>query len=112
MLYAGYGHSVLVGGIFFGLKPAVVAVVAEAVVRIGRRALRGRFSVALAVLAFVAIFFFDVPFPWIVLGAARAGWLGREKSGGEEGEAVGRAAARPTLGRSLRVIAVGLSLWL
>ena len=48
---------------FFGLKPAVMAVVVEAVVRIGRRVLKNRAMVGLAALAFVAIFFFDVPFP-------------------------------------------------
>jgi chromate transporter len=118
VLYAGYGHSLLMAGIFFGLKPAVVAVVAEAVVRIGKRALRGRFKVALAVLAFVAIFFFDVPFPWIVLGAALAGWLGRGRlpAGDAKTEAAPEgsgnpSAAWPTVLRSLRVIAVGLSLW-
>ena len=59
--------------LFFGLKPAVVAVVAEAVVRIGRRALKDRFRVILAGLAFVAIFFFQVPFPLIVVAAGIAG---------------------------------------
>jgi chromate transporter len=114
ILYSGYGHSLLVAGLFFGLKPAVIAVVAEAVARIGKRALRGKLQLALAGLAFVAIFFFDVPFPWIVLGAALAGWLGRgplpadERSSGDPGIPV---AARPTLGRSLRVIAIGLTLW-
>jgi chromate transporter len=120
MLYAGYGHSLLMAGIFFGLKPAVVAVVAEAVVRIGKRSLRGRFKLALAVLAFVAIFFFDVPFPWIVLGAALAGWLGRNRlpageaktgAGTEAEPAPETVQARPTVWRSLRVIAIGLTLW-
>jgi chromate transporter len=111
LLYAGYGHSTLVAGTFFGLKPAVVAVVAEAVARIGRRTLRGRLRPALALAAFVAIFFFDVPFPWIVAGAALAGWLGgRRERRGEEAP-VDPAGPRPSLARSLKVIALGLCLW-
>ena len=62
--------------VFFGLKAAVLAVVVEAVVRIGKRALKNRVMVALAALAFVAIFFFDVPFPAIVLAAAIVGFVG------------------------------------
>jgi chromate transporter len=76
VLYAGYQNVVWVQWLFFGLKAAVLAVVVEAVVRIGRRALRNRFRVALAALAFIAIFFFDVPFPLIVLAAAAIGFLG------------------------------------
>ena len=63
VLYAGFHESSLVNAVFYGLKPAVVAVVVEAVVRIGRRTLKDRFRVLLAALSFVAIFFFQVPFP-------------------------------------------------
>ena len=66
----------VVEALFFGLKAAVLAIVLEAVVRIGRRALRNRVMVALAAAAFVAIFFFDVPFPLIILGAGVIGLLG------------------------------------
>src|SRR6185312_5396142 len=66
-----------VAALFFGLKAAVLAVVVEAVLRIGRRALRNRFMVALAAGAFLAIYFFKVPFPWIVLGAALIGVIAR-----------------------------------
>jgi chromate transport protein ChrA len=59
----------LVEAIFFGVKAAVLAVVVEAVLRIGRRALKTNAMVALAAVAFVAIYVFQVPFPVIVLGA-------------------------------------------
>ena len=62
IVYAVFHGSTLVAALFFGLKPAVVAVVAEAVVRIGRRALKDRFRVILAALAFVAIFSSRCPF--------------------------------------------------
>jgi chromate transporter len=76
ILYAGYQDLSPVQWLFFGLKPAVLAVVVEAVLRIGKRALKNRVMVAMAGLSFVAIFLFDVPFPVIVLAAAALGYLG------------------------------------
>ncbi len=76
ILYALYQDVGVVEGLFFGLKAAVLAIVVEAVFRIGRRALRNRVQVAVAALAFVAIFFLEMPFPLIVLGAGCAGLLG------------------------------------
>lgn len=76
-LYVRYSAFGPVAALFFGLKAAVLAVVVEAVLRIGRRALRNRFMVALAAAAFLAIYFFKVPFPWIVLGAALIGVIAR-----------------------------------
>jgi chromate transporter len=74
-LYAAFQGTALVAALFFGLKPAIIAVVVEALLRIGRRALRGRVSVAIAALAFVAVFFLAIPFPLVVAGAGLAGWL-------------------------------------
>src|SRR5947199_720978 len=65
-LYAAYGGVQLVQALFFGLKAAVLAVVLEAVVRVGRRALKSRGMVVLAALAFIGIFFFAIPFPVII----------------------------------------------
>ncbi len=76
ILYAGYQNLAFVQWLFLGLKAAVLAVVVEAVLRIGKRALTNRVMVVTAVAAFVAIFFFDVPFPAIVLAAAGLGFIG------------------------------------
>ena len=76
VLYAGFGQLPAVAALFFGLKAAVLAVVVEAVLRIGKRALKSRLLVTLAGLAFVAIFFFEVPFPYLVVGAALVGLVG------------------------------------
>jgi len=76
ILYAGYHDLSLVQWLFFGLKPAVLAIVLEAVLRIGKRALKNRMMMILAAAAFVAIFFYDVPFPLIVLSTAVIGFLG------------------------------------
>lgn len=75
-IYVILGDVGLVAGLFFGLKAAVLAIVLQAVVRIGGRALKNGAMRALAALSFVAIFAFGAPFPLIVLVAALAGFLG------------------------------------
>ncbi|MFL6592104.1 MAG: chromate efflux transporter [Luteimonas sp.] len=77
IVYVTWGQVPLVGAVFFGLKAAVLAVVVEAVLRIGRKALKNGLMVAVAAAAFVAIHAFAVPFPLIVLGAALFGLFGR-----------------------------------
>ena len=74
-LYVRYSTVGPIAALFFGLKAAVLAVVVEAVLRIGRRALKNRLMVTIAAAAFLAIYFFKVPFPWIVLAAAAIGLL-------------------------------------
>src|SRR5882757_4303674 len=75
-IYALYGKVGIVSALFFGLKAAVLAIVLEAVVRIGRRALKNNVMLGLAAAAFVLIFFARVPFPIIVCGAGLIGYLG------------------------------------
>ncbi|HYH21830.1 MAG TPA: chromate efflux transporter [Azospirillum sp.] len=131
-LYAAFGNAGIVQGLFFGLKAAVLAVVLEAVVRIGKRALKNRVMLGLAATAFVAIFAFGVPFPLIILAAGIIGFVGGRLGrpeflvGGGHGASGGKiladadsllgdgtpAHARPTVGWSLKVGAVCLGLWL
>src|SRR5215216_3591722 len=68
-VYAAFGNVPIVAALFFGLKAAVLAIVLEAVFRIGRRSLKNNAMRLLAAAAFVGIFFFNVPFPIIVFGA-------------------------------------------
>lgn len=75
-VYLAWGDVPLVQGVFYGIKPAVVAVVLFAAWRIGARALKNGVLWAMAALAFVGIFVFDVGFPWIVLAAAVLGGIG------------------------------------
>src|SRR5213595_2191449 len=75
-IYAAYGNVPWIAAIFYGLKPAVTAIVLTAVIRIGRKALKNEVMWALAALAFIAIYFFKAPFPAIVLGAGAVGLLG------------------------------------
>jgi chromate transporter len=75
-LYAAWGNVPAVEAFFYGLKPAVAAIVAEAVIRIGKKSLRNEFLVSLAVLSFIGIYFFHVPFPALILTAGIIGYTG------------------------------------
>ena len=75
-IYAGWGNVPIIVALFFGLKAAVLAIVLEAVFRIGKRSLKNNVMLALAAAAFIGIFFFGIPFPLIILGAALIGFLG------------------------------------
>jgi chromate transporter len=128
-IYAAYGNVPLVVAVFFGLKAAVLAIVLEAVVRVGKRALKNNAMLALAAAAFVGIFFLSIPFPIIILGAALIGfvgarsWLsvfqvgsghGSSKQDGAEsllGDEL-PAHARPSLAQALRASGIWLALWL
>jgi len=129
-IYAAFGSVPAVAAFFFGLKAAVLAIVLQAVHRVGSRALKGRAMLALAALAFICIFFVGVPFPLIVLAAGVIGYSGARSGSsafqvGEHGpggktDRVGESLlgeelpehARPTVARALRVSAIWLSLWL
>ena len=75
-VYAAHGNVPWIASVFDGLKPAVMAIVAAAVIRIGKKALKNEVMVAIAAAAFIAIFFFKVPFPVIVLSAGLVGLAG------------------------------------
>jgi len=75
-IYMVWGEVAWVAAIFAGLKPAVLAVVVAAVLRIGRKSLKNAVMLGLAAAAFMGIFFFKVPFPLIILGAGVLGWIG------------------------------------
>ncbi|HEY0622681.1 chromate efflux transporter [Sphingomonas sp.] len=125
-IYVLYGNTGLIAGLFLGLKAAVLAIVLQAVIRIGGRALRSGAAKLLALAAFVMIFFLAVPFPLIVLGTALIGWLaGRAGSnafrgGGHGGAADGVADAETLLGEGLpdharprwQGVVFDVSLWL
>jgi chromate transporter len=105
-LYIAYGQQPLVAGLFYGIKPAVTAIVLQAAHRIGARALRNGWLWAIAGAAFVAIFALQAPFPLIVAGAALAGYLGGRfrpqlfGASGGHGKA-GPGAAQPSYGAAV-----------
>ena len=75
-IYAAFGKVPAIAAVFYGLKPAVVAIVATAILRIGGKALKNEVMGTVAALAFVAIYFFYVPFPVIVIAAGLIGLAG------------------------------------
>ncbi|UUZ70148.1 chromate efflux transporter [Polaromonas sp. P1(28)-13] len=134
-IYVAFGDVPLVAGIFYGIKPAVAAIVLQAVHRIGSKALknpaRAPVPWVVAAISFIAIAVLGVPFPWVVLGAALTGWLcakfapGQFSIGGAHGTAVvahGPALidddtptpehARFKTSRLAAVLATGAVLWL
>lgn len=130
LLYASVGQVPMVVAVFFGLKAAVLAVVVEAVLRIARHALQGRFFVGVAIAAFLAIHVFRLPFPLIVAGAAVLGivarrwhplWFPAPASAEElagDGYLIDQLMlrgelthTRPSRMRALRAAAIGLALW-
>jgi chromate transporter len=130
-IYLRFGEVPVIAGLFYGIKPAVTAIVLHAAHRIGTRALKNGWMWAVAAASFVAIFAFDTPFPAIVVGAALVGWLGAQRwpqvfaLGGGAGAAAkagyGPAFidddtptpehARFTRARLARVLGVGIGLW-
>ena len=129
-LYIAFGDVALVAGIFYGIKPAVTAIVLQAAQRIGARALKNRWLWGIAVAAFFSIFVLQLPFPLIVLGAALIGVLGGRLApqhfalGGQgavsssygpaliDDHTPPPAHTRFRLPRLLALLAVGAALWL
>jgi chromate transporter len=107
-LYARFGQRPAATGLLLGLKAAVLALVLQALLRIGRRALGTPLHVALAIAAFVALEFVGVPFPLIVLAAGVAGLAAAWRAPRPDQAAQG--PGRP--GAPVRVAVVGLTLWL
>lgn len=124
-IYVAYGETGLVGALFAGLAPAVIAIVVQAVVKVGRRALHHPALVAIAVASFAALTFFGVPFPVVVLAAGLVGWAaGRRLPGLARPPAHAAGDGPPPLisddalhqeppsrRRSGVVLAIGLVLW-
>jgi chromate transporter len=139
-IYAAYGNLPLVAGVLSGFKPIVVAIVVEAVIKIGGKALKGWTLFVIAATSFVSIYFLRIPFPIIVLAAAIIGLLGarympevfaaaapiiKEADGKTEGEGgpteqtpllindheVPPTHTVPNRLRTLKILAAGIALW-
>ncbi len=129
-VYLRFGEWPVVAGIFYGLKPAVTALVLHAAHRIGTRALKNRWMWGISAAAFVAIFAFDAPFPLIVIAAALVGHFGARRWPAVFALGGGHGAAQKSYGAALiddhtptpahavfsrsrlfKVLAIGLGLW-
>jgi chromate transporter len=126
-VYAAYGNIPWIAAIFYGLKPAVLAIVAVAVLRVGRKALKNPAMWGIAAVAFAGIFFFKISFPLIILAAALVGFLGERirptsfvvasAPNGNKNDSILSDAeespghARPSWSRAVRISVVCLTLW-
>lgn len=131
-IYVLLGKITIVQGLFFGLKAAVLVIVIEAVMRVGKRALKNNVMYALAAAAFIALFFYDVPFPVVVLTAGLIGFFGGRAglapflAGGGHGKLGARQLAdadsllgeetpehaKPNVRWSITISTIFLALWL
>ena len=112
--YAAFGQLPWLMGVFFGLKCAVIALVAEALWRVAKRALKQPMHVVAAVLAFVALFVFRIPFPIVILAAAIIGlamaWRSDGRAAAASDEKVLEQSANAP--RPFRTVLIGAALWL
>jgi len=130
-IYISYGDVPIVVGVFYGIKPAITAVIIHAAYRIGSRAINNGLLFSISVAAFLSIFIFKVPFPIIVICAAIIGFIGgrtfpeKFKSGGDhasEDKSFGPAVidddtpvpehAKFSINKLVRAFAIGFTLWL
>jgi chromate transporter len=124
ILYAGWNSVPLVAALFYGLKPVVLAIVIQAVQRVGSRALKTPVMWGIAALAFICIYLLDVPFPLIVLGAGLIGLVGGglapsafvsvAHGGKDDGNVLGEATPehlRPSFGRAVGTVVIWGGLW-
>ena len=114
LLYA-YGRGVsAIDGALFGIKCAVLVIVVEALIRIGKRALTSKLLAGLAAAAFVGIFFLDLPFPLIVIGAGAVGYFVARTVPEKLGVPANDNAVVPTPGRWRHAavsVGIGVALW-
>jgi chromate transporter len=129
-VYLRFGHVPAVDGIFYGIKPAVTALVLHAAHRIGTRALKNGWMWGIAAASFIAIFAFDTPFPAIVLAAALIGYFGARVAPGVFALGGGHGSAQKSYGpalidddtptpaharfsrsRLVKLLVVGLGMW-
>jgi chromate transporter len=123
-LAVAHSQAPAIRGLLYGIQPVVIAIVVEAVLRIGKRTINHRVLVGFAVLAFVALYFLSIPFPLVVLAAALGGLLlsravpeafqgGGHGSSQEEETALDKAASngRPSMLRNVRLLGTFLVLW-
>ena len=93
--YLLFGQQSWVAALFYGIKPAVVAIVMHAAWRVGQRTLKTPLAWSLAIAAFLAVFVFAIPFPYVVLGAALMGWWVKPSTRATDNHAVADHSDKP-----------------
>lgn len=108
-IYAAYGETSFISALFYGVKAGVLAIVLQALMKIGKKALKTRLAWFLCAASFCALFFAAIPFPFVILGAAAIGLvLGHETVPPSQN---GPSAVTTTLFTTLRTILIGMLVW-
>lgn len=106
-IYVLFGTVPVIANLFWGIKAAVLAIVLEALLRVAKRALKGPIDYTIAAAAFLALFVFAIPFPFVVAVAALFGWVALQRRNVET-----KAVQLPPLGNTLKTLTIWLALWL
>ena len=116
IIYVSFGQNLLLASLFSGIKAAVIVIVLHSLLRIARRTMRGIADWSIAVLAFIGIFFVDVPFPLILLAAAAFGYFamaaGDDCTSSQQLSATQPITGQPSATRTLMIVGAGLVIWL
>lgn len=109
ILYGAWGSTPTIAALFIGVKAAVLAIVLEALMRVGKRALKGRLDWVVAAVAFIAIFILNLPFPLVIAGSAIAGYFLRPAAPIPQDD---KAVVAVPLAQTLSTLAIWLAVWI
>ena len=111
-LYVIFNHIPFVQGLFYGIKPAIIAIVTSALYHISKKSLKTKFYWGMSFFAFISLFFFNIPFPFVVVISAVAGVLYGKKYGYDGTEVNLEQLSLPTTFQTLKTISVWLLVWM
>ncbi len=109
-IYAAYGDTSVISAVFYGVKAGVLAIVLQALLRISRKALKTGLSWAICAASFCALFFFSVPFPFVIIAAALTGLLFGRMPGSLAADAAS-SSARASFAGTMKTLLTGLVVW-
>ncbi|MBN9672338.1 chromate efflux transporter [Roseibium aggregatum] len=110
-VYAAHGDTTIIASIFYGVKAGVLAIVVQALLKIGKKALTTQLACMICGLSFCALFFFSVPFPIVIFGAALAGLFFGDASGTLRNERDDATGKKASLAATARTLVIGVTVW-
>jgi len=110
-IYAAYGDTSVISAVFYGVKAGVLAIVLQALMKIGQKALKTRLAWAICALSFCALFFLSIPFPFVILGAAAVGLFFGHGPGASHQDQ-GAETSQATVAKTIRTVLIGIAIWI
>jgi chromate transporter len=111
-LYVIFNHVTFVQGLFYGMKPAIIAIVLAALLRISKKSLKNSFYWSMAILAFITLFFFNLPFPMVVIGSAIVGVLHGKFFANHNLTTDFPVIEKPALSATIKTLSIWLAVWI